>query len=388
MASDGEQDMKPRFEIGPIRPPSEAASLLVRVTRNCPWNRCAFCPVYRHARFSIRGVEDVKQDIREMAAIARMIQDLSASLGFEGQVTWEVRKALAARKDLVPGTAQITSFLAQGGKHAFLQDANSVVMPTEDLLEVLTFLHDEFPTIERITSYARAHTLVRKKPEDLGQIRVAGLNRLHVGLESGSDRVLSLVSKGVTAADHIEAGLRAKQAGMELSEYVMPGLGGRSLWRDHATETARVLNAINPDFIRLRTTALAPDTVLEDMASLGQWEPMDDEQVAEELRLLIEHLEVTSVMSSDHVLNLLAELEGKLPEDKPRLLAIIDRFRAMAPNLRRAFILARRGGMVASLDEMQDEAARESALHLLESVEDHYGGDLPAAVRDLMSRFV
>lgn len=380
--------MMPRFEIGPIRPPSEAMSLLVRVTRNCPWNRCAFCPVYKEARFSIRAINDVKKDIDAMAEVAKMIRELSASLGFDGEVTWEVRKALAARKDLVPGTAQITSFLAHGGKHAFLQDANSVVMPTDDLVEVLHYLRESFPTIERVTSYARSHTLTRKKPKDLERICQAGLNRLHVGLESGSDRVLSLVSKGVSASEQIEGGLRAKQAGMELSEYVMPGLGGRTLWREHATQTANVLNAIDPHFIRLRTTALAPDTVLEDLASLGQWQPMDDEQVAEELRLFLNRLEVTSALRSDHVLNLFAELEGQLPQDKPRLLAIIDRFRAMDPALRRAFILARRGGMVSSLDEMDEEVARESALHLLESVETHYEGDLPAAVRDLMSRFV
>jgi Radical SAM superfamily len=380
--------MKPRFELGPIRPPSEATSLLVRVTRNCPWNRCAFCPVYKDARFTVRDLEDVKNDIDAMAEVASMIREVSTSLGFDGEVNWEVRKQLAGRNDLVPGTAQITSFLADGGKNVFLQDANSVVMPTEDLVEMLEYLREKFPTIERITSYARAHTLTRKKPGHLVMLRKAGLNRVHVGLESGSDRVLDLISKGVDAASHIEGGLRAKQAGMELSEYVMPGLGGRALWREHAEETARVLNAIDPHFIRLRTTAVAPNTVLEELASLGKWEPMDDEQVADELRLFIERLEVTSAFRSDHILNLFSELEGQMPEDKPWLLSIIDRFRAMEPSLRRAFILARRGGMVSCLDEMDNEAAKESALHLLDSVETHYEGDLPAAVRDLMSRFV
>ncbi|MFW5740330.1 MAG: hypothetical protein ACOC1F_08185, partial [Myxococcota bacterium] len=140
--------------------------------------------------------------------------------------------------------------------------------------------------------------------------------------------------------------------------------------------------------IRLRTTAVAPDTTLEELALTGEWEPMDDEQVAAELRLFIARLEVNSMLRSDHMLNLFSELEGKLPEDKERLLSIIDRFHAMDPALRRAFILARRGGMISCLDEMDEEAARESALHLLDNVEAHYGGDLPAAVRDLMSRFV
>lgn len=380
--------MAPRFELGPIRPPSESLSLLVRVTRNCPWNRCAFCPVYKGARFAVRKVEDVKHDIAAMAEIADEIRELSRSLGFDGEVNWEVRKRLAERSDLVTGTAQITSFLAHGAKNVFLQDANSIVMPTDDLVEVLTFLREKFPTIDRITSYARAHTLVRKKHQELTRLREAGLNRVHVGLESGSDAVLELIGKGVTAAEHIEAGLRAKAAGMELSEYVMPGLGGVALSREHAERTADVLNQIDPHFIRLRTTAVAPDTELEELATRGDWEPMDDEQVVDELRVFIGRLKVSSALRSDHMLNLFAELEGQLPDDKKRLLAVIDRFRSMDPVLRRAFILARRGGMVSSLAEMDEEVARESALHLLDSVEANYDGDVPAAVRDLMSRFV
>ena len=380
--------MNPRFESGPIRPPSEATSLLVRVTRNCPWNRCAFCPVYKHARFSIRTPEDVKRDIDAMAEIADFIRNLSVSLGYDGEVNWEVRKQLAARSGLVPGTAQITHFLIGGGKNVFLQDANSLVTRTSELVDVLEYLRERFPTIERVTSYARAHTLVRKKPEELLALRKAGLNRVHVGLESGSDQVLSLVMKGVSAEQHIEAGQRAKAAGMELSEYVMPGLGGRTLWRAHAEKSAEVLNAIDPDFIRLRTTAVAPGTALEVLAAEGTWIPMNDEEVADELRLFLEELDVRSTLCSDHILNLFSELEGQLPDDKQRLLSIIDRFRGMDSTLRRAFILARRGGMISCLDEMEEEAARESALHLLDNVELHYEGDLSAAVRDLMSRFV
>ncbi len=380
--------MVPRFEIGPIRPPSEAASLLVRVTRNCPWNRCAFCPVYKESRFSIRKVEEVIRDIDAMAEIASMIRDLSHSMGHGGEVTWEVRRRLAARSNLEPGTAHITHFLVHGGKNVFLQDANSVVMRSHELVDVLEYLRRRFPTVERVTSYARSHTLTRKKPAELEALRRAGLNRIHVGLESGSDTVLSLISKGIDATGHIEAGRRVKEAGMELSEYVMPGLGGRKWWKEHAVRTAEVLNAIDPHFIRLRTTAVAPDTGLEELAATGQWEPMDDEMVAEELRVMIDALNVQSALRSDHILNLLSELEGQLPEDKPRLLAIIDRFLDMDSALRRAFILARRGGMVSCLDEMDQEVARESALHLLQNVESHYDGDLPAAVRDLMSRFV
>ncbi len=245
-----------------------------------------------------------------------------------------------------------------------------------------------FPTLRRVTSYARSHTLTRRSVEQLSALRQRGLNRIHVGLESGSDAVLELVHKGVSAARHVEAGRRVKAAGMELSEYVMPGLGGRKLSREHAVESARVLSEIDPHFIRLRTTAHAPGTELAGMAARGEIEPLDDEEVVAEIRLFLENLQVTSLLKSDHALNLLAELEGKLPGDRGRLLGIIDRFQEMEPRLRRAFVLARRAGLVTLQGEMQRPAVQERALQLLEALERKHGDDIGAAVRELMTRFV
>lgn len=377
------------FEVGPIRPPSEARSLLVRVTRNCPHNRCAFCPVYHGAKFSIRSLEEVLADVDAMGELAAALTALSQELGCEGEVTLAVLQS-AARQGLLPdgGALQVAHFLAAGGKSVFLQDANSLVMRPEQLVQVLDRVRATFPSVARVTSYARAHTLTRRSPEQLAELRRHGLDRVHVGLESGSDRVLELVRKGVDAARQIEAGRRAKGAGMELSEYVMPGLGGRALSVEHARESARVLSAIDPHFIRLRTTAFSPGTELAEMAGDGTIEPMDDEEVVAEIRLLIESLQVSSLLRSDHVLNLLAELEGKLPGDRARLLGIIDRFQALEPRLRRAFVVARRAGLVTLLDELERPAVRERALALLEAVEAEHGGDLGAAVRALMTRFV
>ena len=378
----------PDFEVGPIRPPSEARSLLVRVTRNCPHNRCAFCPVYRGTRFSIRAVDDVLADVDAMGRVALDLQQLSRELGCEGAVTLQVLHAAASSDLLDGGGLQVAYFLAAGGQNAFLQDANSLVMRPEQLVLVLDRMGQTFPTLQRVTSYARSHTLTRRSVEQLSALRQRGLNRIHVGLESGSDAVLELVHKGVSAARHVEAGRRVKAAGMELSEYVMPGRGGRKLSREHAVESARVLSEIDPHFIRLRTTAHAPGTELAGMAARGEIEPLDDEEVVAEIRLFLENLQVTSLLKSDHVLNLLAELEGKLPGDRGRLLGIIDRFQEMEPRLRRAFVLARRAGLVTLLDEMQRPAVQERALQLLEALERKHGDDIGAAVRELMTRFV
>jgi radical SAM superfamily enzyme YgiQ (UPF0313 family) len=373
-------------ELGPIRPPSEARSLLVRVTRNCPWNRCTFCPVYKGQRFSIRPVADVLADIRAFGALAEELRALSSSLGLDGAVTLPVLRAAGAWLD--SAGLQVAHFLAAGGEHAFLQDANSLVMRPQELEQVLRELRATFPSLGRITSYARAHTVVRRSPDDLRCLREAGLDRLHVGLESGSDRVLELMRKGVDSARHIEAGRRARDAGFELSEYLMPGLGGRALSREHALDSARALNAIQPDYIRLRTTAVVPGSPLEELVEAGTIEVMSDEEVVAEIRLLLDNLEVESVLQSDHVLNLLPELEGKLPEDRDRLLAIIDRFQALEPRLQQAFIFGRRAGLLSALADMERPEMCERALLLMDEALERAGGDLTLLRSQLMARML
>ena len=376
------------YEVGPIRPPSEARSLLLRVTRNCPHNRCAFCPVYKGQKFSIRAVEEVQADLREMGRVADVLRETSEALGLGGEITVQVLRKAARRPDLQAGFSQVAHFLADGGRNVFLQDANSLVMPADGLLAVLQTLREVFPTVARVTSYARAHTLTRRSPEQLRALCEAGLNRIHVGLESGSDEVLALIQKGVDAARQIEAGQRVKAAGMELSEYLMPGLGGRTRWREHAEQSARVLSAIDPHFIRLRTTAVPPGTELARLVAEGQIEPMDDEETVAEMRLFIEQLECTSLLQSDHILNLLGELEGRLPDDKDRLLGVIDRFQGLPDDARQAFVLGRRAGIVGSLQSFELPEVHQHAMALLAEVRAHYGDDLRAAVRDLMSQFV
>jgi radical SAM superfamily enzyme YgiQ (UPF0313 family) len=355
-------------EIGPIRPPSECWSLLVRVTRGCPWNRCAFCPVYKGSRFSIRSAEEVIADIAELGRLAGLLRELSASLGHGGELVAAVRRRIRSDPALPEAAHQVALFLACNGRRAFLQDANSLVMPVEGLARVLEALRRTFPALEHVTSYARAHTLTRRSLEQLSTLRQAGLSRLHVGLESGSDRVLELVRKGVDSARHIEAGARARAAGFELSEYLMPGLGGLALSREHALESARVLSAIDPHYIRLRTVGVVPGTELAELHASGRLEAMDDTQIVAELRLFLEHLEVSSELQSDHELNLLPELQGKLPEDKPRLLSLLDRFLALDPQEQIIFALGRRAGLMGRLADLEQREARARAEALLEEV--------------------
>jgi len=208
---------------------------------------------------------------------------------------------------------------------AFLQDSDSLIMKPEPLVEIVKFLCQTFPALERVCSYARGKTVSRKSPEELKRLREAGLSRLYVGLETGDDELLAYMQKGATADEMVQAGRKAVEAGFELSEYVMPGLGGRERWEQHVRNTARVLNEINPHFIRLRTLHLAEGTPLYEKARQGEFHVQSIEGVLLEVRRLIEDLEVTSeLLTSDQVFNFfMGDVDGKLPEDKERLLEAI-----------------------------------------------------------------
>lgn len=329
------------FPIGPIRPPSEggSASLLIQVTRNCHWNRCGFCSLYRGERFELRSPAEVRADIDAVAAICNDLRAVSDSMGRRGHIDREVALAFLEREPGLRtshGFLLVYQWLLAGGRTAFLQDANTVIMPAVQLVEILGYLRATFPSLVRVTSYARSKTLCQKKPEDLARVRAAGLDRLHVGLESGDDEVLARVDKGVTAAEHIEAGLRAKAAGYQLSEYWIPGLGGCELSEQHVRNTARVLNAIDPDYIRTRPYMSVPGTELHAAAQRGAFTPPDRHGLLLEVRELVDRLQVHSRLCFDHQANdwldpdgdllLRHDYEGyRLPEEKNPLLARIDR---------------------------------------------------------------
>jgi radical SAM superfamily enzyme YgiQ (UPF0313 family) len=377
------------FEQGPIRPPSEAASLLVRVTRNCPWNKCAFCHTYRGSKFELRSVDDVKKDIQAMKDIADVITGLSRKWDQRGLVNREVLRQIYNSKEFYNDfTYTVAAWLYFGGENVFLQDANSLILKTADLVAILDFLREKFPQIKRITSYCRSHTAARKTADEFQQLKKAGLSRIHIGMESGSDEVLSMIRKGVTAEDHIKAGLNIKQAGIELSEYVMPGLGGVKWTRRNALQTARVINAINPDFVRLRTLHVVPGTEMDELMKNGEFKPLNDEEILKEIKLFIEELNVHGTyLASDHILNLLEELEGRFPEDKQKILSVIERYFELSDEDRLIFRLGRRSGAFGKLDDL---ANKETYLRL-KSVVDQYaaqGGNLEEDIIKTMNNYI
>jgi hypothetical protein len=377
------------FEQGPIRPPSEAGSLLLRFTRNCPWNKCTFCPVYKRTEFSRRSLQEIKEDIDTVAEIIGDLSAVSRSFGQGGKLTRDVLELVFTSSRYNDCYRQVAVWLYAGQGSVFIQDANSLLLPAAMLVEALGYLNDKIPGVGRITSYARSSTLAKKSVSELVEIREAGLDRIHIGMESGSDRVLEFVRKGVTAKQQIEAGRKVIEAGMELSEYIMPGLGGKELSREHATESARVLNEINPHFIRLRSLRIPSRAPLFQDKQSGRMVALSDDETVIEIRLFISLLDgIGSRLISDHIMNLLEEVTGKLPEDKEAMLGVVDRYLALPDEERLLFRLGRRGGGLRSLDELNDPTMRQRLKSAMHDLVSQTGGDVEKVITELADQYI
>lgn len=382
---------RPTFEQGPIRPPNEARSLLLRFTRNCPWNQCQFCPVYKNRKFSLRTVDEIKADILAARQIADDIQSLSQELGYDGTVNDAVASAILNDSQYNHNYHSIATWLYYNTRACFLQDADNLVMVTGDLVETLKFLRDTFPEINRVTTYSRSRTIIRKSVASLTKIREAGLDRVHIGLETGYDPLLKLMKKGVTASQQVDAGQRIMAAGMELSEYIMPGLGGQEMWHEHAVETAQVVNQINPHFIRLRSLRVPERIPLYQKLQDGTFTLQTDDMLAEEIRVFISTLDnIQSTVTSDHIMNLLEEVSGKLPDDKAAMLDVIADYQNLSDQDRLIYRTGRRGGAYRSTADLQNDPGTYYKIqNLIAEVREKEGKDgVEALITQLADRYI
>ena len=278
------------YDFPPFRPPNEAQSALIRITRGCPWNRCTFCAMYKHLAFERKPLEELKQNV----LLARKIYGKATTI--------------------------------------FLGDSDNLVH--KDLPEIVAFIRKIFPEVQRITSYARAKTILRNKMDFLVASRQAGLDRLHLGLESGDPIILERLCKGITPEQMIKGGQKAKKAGFEVSFYLLSGAGGKDRWKEHATESARVLNSADPDFIRLRTLTIQHGTPLDDKLRHGEFALTPPLERLREVELFLNKLDLKDCfLASDHLTNYLWAgqniiyhgVSGSLPEDKLEMLESVRR---------------------------------------------------------------
>ena len=271
-----------RYEEPLYRPPSEAESLLIQATIGCPHNKCTFCGMYKGKRFRVRRVSEV-------------IEDISVAKDLYGDYVHSI----------------------------FFPDGNTIVMRTEQLCVILEAATAAFPNLKRMTVYGSAKFIVRKTEDELRRLREAGLSRIHSGIESGDGVTLQKIKKGATPEEMVEAGLRVKNAGIELSEYIMIGIAGVERSEVHAEESAAMINAIAPHFVRIRTYVPVPNTPLWEEFECGRFVLPDPYQALRELRILIENIECRTTLLTDHISNYIY-LAGELPNEKEKMLKAVD----------------------------------------------------------------
>lgn len=274
-----------------FRPPSEANSFILRATIGCSHNACTFCSMYRGVRFRVRPFEELEQILQEASQ------------------HW-------------PDTRRV-----------FIGDGNSLVLPTDQLLHIIGMLRRAFPKLSRVTCYGGPRDILKKAPEELAALKQAGLQIIYLGIESGDDDVLRAIGKGVTSSDMIAAGRKVMESGIKLSAMVILGLGGKERSREHALNTAAAVSAISPTMLSALTLMLHKGTPLRQAADRGDFTPLSPYELVQELKLLIEHCDMTSpcIFRSNHVSNLLP-LAGTLPQDKTELLGDIEEMLAICRN--------------------------------------------------------
>ena len=279
-----------RYEDPVFRPPCEAGSLIIQATIGCPHNQCTFCGMYKMKKYRVRPLDEIREDL-QMARSA-----------------WSDPHSV------------------------FLADGNTIAMRTDDLVQVLDYVREAFPDVQRISCYGGARFIRGRKVEDLRRLKEHGLQIVYMGLESGDDEILRMVRKGATADDYVRAAAKMRSAGILLSTYVLAGLGGRERLREHALGSAATLNRMKPDYIRIRTLAFLPGFPLYEQLQAGEFQECNGREIAEETRLLLENLQVEGAeFLSDHISNYLP-LYGRLPEDKERMLAVIEEALAVPEN--------------------------------------------------------
>lgn len=271
-----------RYEGTVYRPPSEAASLIVQITIGCSHNQCTFCSMYKDKRFRKRNVDEIIEDLN------------------------------GARKNY------------KKVRRIFLADGNALALKNEYLKEILLKIKELFPECDRVGIYAAPKDILRKSVEELKELNDLGMGIAYLGVESGNDEILAKIKKGVTSREMVEAGKRIVASGIRLSVTLISGVGGKDKWREHAKESARVVNEIRPNYLGLLTLLLEPGTEMYEEVQKSELKLLTPNEVMEETKLLIESLEpINCTFRSNHASNYLA-LAGNLSIDKKKLLKEID----------------------------------------------------------------
>ncbi|MBU4302663.1 MAG: radical SAM protein [Actinobacteria bacterium] len=267
-----------------IRPPSEAGSFLLQVTYGCSHNHCTFCITYKFTKFAVRQFDKVREDI------------------------------------------ELSSRWNPSIRRVFLCDGDAMCLSTDDLERILDCLGEHFPALERVGIYTNARDILTKTPEELSILRSKKLGIAYLGLESGNDKILERVNKGASSEEMIQATRKAQASGIEISAIMLLGLGSNAMSHQHAVDSARAVNRMNPRYLSALTLMLLPGTSLYRKYQKEEFEIMNPTSVLEELKLFLENIEVDEdcVFRTNHASNYLP-IGGTLPGDKERMLKVVSR---------------------------------------------------------------
>lgn len=394
------------MELGPMGPIGEGESLVLRVSRNCPWNRCLFCQAYKSQTFSTRNTHAIEADIGVARRIFETLQKMSWEMGFCGFVNTAVADELVRRSQGTYGifTLELTesqqaalrtlrnvaNWMTHGAKRVFLQDADALSMKPDDLLHVLQCLRSSFPSLDHVSCYARSLTCDRFTLGELREFHDAGLSWCYVGIESGCDEVLRYMKKGVTHKEHVSGCRKLLAAGIRVAAFVMPGLAGTNhrLAERHVLDTIQVLNQIRPTEVRVRSLAVQEGTPLYRKWEAGEFVPPTEDQNVEELRRLIEGIEFDCSFETLQLTNAFT-LSGRLPADRQAFLNRVAAYQELPPVERARYLLCRyiNEGYV---DCVRAWGSYDSSLHSLildavRGVEEEAGDALDLADRAIFS---
>ena len=273
-----------RYEGRMYRPPSEANSYIVQATIGCSWNHCTYCDMYRQKSFRIRTLAETLADLERMAAIA------------DDQV-----------------------------EKIFVADGDALMMPLDHWLPILEASSALFPRLRRVSCYAMARNVLAKSDSELRQLRGAGLSLLYVGPESGDDVTLKRIAKGDDHATHVEAAVQARAAGIDLSVIILLGAGGVSRSREHAEASAALVTAMDPAFLSALTLTVVPGTPQAKLEKSGRFTLPPVDVILGELRTIVADSRPTEALfRTNHASNYLP-LGGRLPQDRDRIVGVIDR---------------------------------------------------------------
>ena len=267
-----------------IRPPSEAYSMIIQVTVGCSHNKCTFCGAYAGMKFYVKDMNQIKQDIDEASAS-----------GFDF-------------------------------RHAFLADGDALILPTEKLLEIINYINEKSPHVERIGVYANTKAILKKSPEELKELKDAGLGIAYQGIESGNETILRKTKKGALPHKQRECAEKIKSANILLSQTVLLGIGGTEFSHEHAVDTGKHLGDMSPDYASALTVMIRPNTELYREFLSGKFKLPDKFDLLKELKLIIENMNVKNrcLFTSNHASNYLP-IRAVLPESKDEVVNLIDK---------------------------------------------------------------